>query len=83
MKITKEGKWYVAVDDKTNVATQAKTRKEAEKKLKEALALYYEDDDKWKLRPEYVEKIKKIEKKGKFIPIKNVKEWFRKMAEEG
>jgi predicted RNase H-like HicB family nuclease len=81
MKIRKDGKVYVAIDEKTNTATQGKTRKEAERKLKEALVLYY--DDKLEFRPEYVEKIKRIEKNAKFIPIKNVKEWFKKIAEEG
>jgi len=82
MRIKKEGKVFVAVDEKTNTATQGKTRKEAERKLKEALALYY-DDDKLEFKPEYVKMIKRIEKNAKYIPIKNVKEWFRKIAEEG
>jgi hypothetical protein len=38
--------------------------------------------DKLEFKPEYVKKIKRIEKNAKYIPIKNVKEWFRKIAEE-
>ncbi len=39
----KEGKWYVIIDKKSNVATQAKTKKEARKRFVEALSLYYEE----------------------------------------
>jgi predicted RNase H-like HicB family nuclease len=83
MKITKDGKVYVAVDEKTNTATQGRTRKEAERNLEEALELYYENDNIWKLRPEYVKKIKRIEKRGKFVHFKNVDELFKKSAKKG
>lgn len=43
VSIKKEGKWYVAKDKITNVATQAKTKKQAIDRLDEALSLYYED----------------------------------------
>ena len=43
VSVKKDGKWYVAKDKITNVATQAKTRKQALNRLDEALSLYYED----------------------------------------
>lgn len=39
--IIKDGDWYVASDDETNVASQGYTVKEAIDNLKEALELFY------------------------------------------
>jgi predicted RNase H-like HicB family nuclease len=43
--ITKEEKYYVATDIASNVASQGLTVESALSNLKEALELYYEDDD--------------------------------------
>jgi predicted RNase H-like HicB family nuclease len=43
--ITKEEKYYVATDISSNVASQGLTVENALSNLKEALELYYEDDD--------------------------------------
>ena len=42
--IQKEDSWYVATDVATGVASQGKTIDESMANLKEALALYFEDD---------------------------------------
>ncbi len=44
--IIQEDDWYVATDIISNVASQGKTIDEAISNLKEALELYYEDDEK-------------------------------------
>ena len=44
--IIQEDNWYVATDIISNVASQGKTIDEAISNLKEALELYYEDDEK-------------------------------------
>jgi hypothetical protein len=33
-------------------------------------------------RPEYIKKIKRIEKTAKFIPVKDVRSYLKKLAEE-
>ncbi|MEE3392813.1 MAG: type II toxin-antitoxin system HicB family antitoxin [Lachnospiraceae bacterium] len=43
--IINEEDWIVAKDCETNVASQGKTVKEAMDNLKEALELYYEDNE--------------------------------------
>lgn len=43
--IQKEEKWYVAKCIDNNVASQGKTIEEAMKNLKEALELYYENEE--------------------------------------
>ena len=43
--ISKEDEWYVACDIQTKVASQGKTPEEAIDNLKEALSLYFEDED--------------------------------------
>lgn len=43
--ISFEDPWYVAVDLATDIASQGKTIIEARANLKEALELYYEDND--------------------------------------
>lgn len=42
--IQKEDSWYVATDVATGVASQGKTIDESMANLKEALALYFEDN---------------------------------------
>jgi len=46
IKIEKEEDWYVATCFENNIASQGKTIDEAMKKLKEAISLYYEDENK-------------------------------------
>lgn len=43
--IEKEEEWYVAKCIDNNVASQGKTIEEALKNLKEAIELYYEDEE--------------------------------------
>jgi len=43
--ITKDGKWYVALCPELDVASQGKSIEEALKNLKEAVELYFEDED--------------------------------------
>lgn len=43
--ISYEDPWYVALDLITNIASQGKTLQEARMNLKEALELYFEDND--------------------------------------
>lgn len=43
--ITKEDDWYVASSVETNVVSQGHTIEEALKNLKEALELYFEDNE--------------------------------------
>ena len=43
--VTKEDDWFVATDIVSHVASQGKTIEKALANLKEALELYYEDDD--------------------------------------
>ena len=43
--IQKEDSWYIATDVVTGVASQGKTIDESMANLKEALALYFEDND--------------------------------------
>lgn len=50
--ITNEEDWVVAKDCETNVASQGKTVQEAMDNLKEALELYYEDNNVEKYNPE-------------------------------
>ena len=42
--IKKEEEWFVATCLENNIASQGKTIDEATENLKEAIALYYEDD---------------------------------------
>lgn len=42
--VWKEGKWFVAKSLEVEVASQGKTKKDALENLKEALALYFEDE---------------------------------------
>ena len=46
IKIEQEEKWYVATCLENNIASQGKTIDEAMVNLKEAIALYYEDEAK-------------------------------------
>jgi predicted RNase H-like HicB family nuclease len=43
--ITEEENWYVAKEINTNIASQGKTVKEAVENLKEALELYFQDNN--------------------------------------
>lgn len=43
--ISYENPWYIAQDIATSVASQGKTMEEAQNNLKEALALYFEDNE--------------------------------------
>ena len=43
--IRKEGKWYVAWCPELDIASQGETLEKAIKNLKEAIALYLEDED--------------------------------------
>ena len=45
IKIELEEEWYVATCLENSIASQGKTIDEAMSNLKEAIALYYEDDD--------------------------------------
>jgi len=44
IKIEQEEEWFVATCLENNIASQGKTVNEAVENLKEAIALYYEDD---------------------------------------
>ena len=44
--ITSEENWYVATDTTTGIASQGKTIESSLSNLKEALQLYYEDNEK-------------------------------------
>ena len=46
IKIEQEEEWYVATCLENNIASQGKTIDEAMENLKEAIALYYEDETK-------------------------------------
>ena len=46
IKIEQEEEWYVATCLENNIASQGKTIDEAMVNLKEAIALYYEDETK-------------------------------------
>jgi len=45
IKIEQEENWYVATCLENNIASQGKTIDEAMIKLKEAISLYYEDEE--------------------------------------
>ena len=45
IKIESEDEWYVATCLENNIASQGKTINDAMKNLKEAIALYYEDEN--------------------------------------
>lgn len=49
--VWKEDKWYVAKTLEVEIASQGKTEKEALENLKEALELYFEDQNKLELTP--------------------------------
>ena len=44
IKIEQEDDWYVATCFENNIASQGKTVNEAMENLKEAIALYYDDE---------------------------------------
>ena len=46
IKIEQENEWYVATCLENNIASQGKTIDGAMANLKEAISLYYEDEDK-------------------------------------
>ena len=46
VKIEQEEEWFVAICLENNVASQGKTVNDAVVNLKEAIALYYEDEEK-------------------------------------
>ena len=46
VKIEQEEEWFVAICLENNVASQGKTVNDAVANLKEAIALYYEDEEK-------------------------------------
>jgi predicted RNase H-like HicB family nuclease len=48
VKIEQEEEWFVATCLENNVASQGKTVNDAVMNLKEAIALYYEDEEKRK-----------------------------------
>jgi predicted RNase H-like HicB family nuclease len=50
VSIQQEENWYVATCLENNIASQGKTMDEATVNLKEAIALYYEEEDRL---PEY------------------------------
>jgi len=52
--ISREGKYYVALAPDVDVASQGETIEEALANLKEALELYFEDDD--AIRPPLTDK---------------------------
>lgn len=52
--IQKEDNWYVAADVASGVASQGKTIDESIDNLKEALALYYEDNEPEAVRDVFV-----------------------------
>ena len=58
IKIEQEDDWYVATCFENNIASQGKTVNEAMENLKEAIALYYDDesnkDELTTLQNEYV-----------------------------
>jgi predicted RNase H-like HicB family nuclease len=45
--IHKEGKWYVAIDPVTGVASQGKSMDEALKNFQEAFELWFENAEEW------------------------------------
>ena len=45
IKIESEDEWYVATCLENNIASQGKTVNDAMKNLKEAISLYYEDEN--------------------------------------
>jgi predicted RNase H-like HicB family nuclease len=45
IKIEKEEEWYVATCFENNIASQGKSVSEAMDNLKEAISLYYEDEE--------------------------------------
>jgi len=49
IKIEPEENWYVATCLENNIASQGKTIEEAMANLKEAISLYYEDEENWKI----------------------------------
>ena len=52
--IQKEDDWYVATSLESGVASQGKTIDEAIENLKEALILFYEDNDPEEISPVFV-----------------------------
>jgi len=50
--IKKEEEWFVATCLENNIASQGKTIDEATENLKEAIALYYEDETEKKTLPQ-------------------------------
>ena len=45
--VHREGKWYVATDSVTGVASQGKSCEEALKNFQEAFALWFENAEEW------------------------------------
>ena len=79
MKIKKEGKVFVAIDEETNISAKGRSREEAERKLEKAIDCHF---DKLEFKPEFVKRIKQIEKRAKFVKL-DIDEVFQKAAEEG
>jgi hypothetical protein len=76
----------VHLDEKTNrVLNIIKAQyglKDKSQAIQIAVKGYEEGIMEPQFRPEYVRKIKRIEKTAKYIPVKNVKEYLEKLAEE-
>jgi hypothetical protein len=76
----------VHLDEKTNrVLNIIKAQyglKDKSQAIQIAVKGYKEEIMEPQFRPEYVRKIKRIEKTAKYIPVKNVKEYLEKLAEE-
>ena len=76
----------VHLDEKTNrVLNIIKAQyglKDKSQAIQVAVKGYKEEIMEPQFRPEYVRKIKRIEKTAKYIPVKNVKEYLEKLAEE-
>lgn len=79
MQIKKKGKVFVAIDEETKLSAKGRSRKEAERKLEKAIDCHF---DKLEFKPEFVKRIKQIEKRAKFVKL-DIDEVFRKAAEEG
>jgi len=76
----------IHLDEKTNrVLNIIKAQyglKDKSQAIQVAVKGYKEEIMEPQFRPEYVRKIKRIEKTAKYIPVKNVREYLEKLAGE-
>jgi hypothetical protein len=76
----------VYLDENTNrVLNVVKAKyglKDKSQAIQVAMKQYEEELLEPEFRPEYIKKIKRIEKTAKFIPVKNLDSYFKKLAEE-